>query len=129
MISSPCHPQGQIAWPKQQSSCWVGQPVEPRSNKHRQLKQYQQPRYSLQANALLHTADRDVQPAPAVHPGPPLDTNTIAAIVTGKLKVELYHHSRLRVLLCFGTFTLGFVAAFAQRNLQASQARAALNDQ
>lgn len=85
MTTSSCHPQKQLAWLKQQCTCWVGQPVKPRSNKHSQLRQFWQQRYSLHTNALLHTANRDVQPALAIDSGAPLDTNTIAAIVTGKL--------------------------------------------
>lgn len=81
MIASSCHPHGQMVWLKQQRRCWVGQHVEPRSNKHKQLRQCQRPHCSLKANALLHTAD--VQSTLANDSGTPLDTDTIAAIVTG----------------------------------------------
>lgn len=87
MLATCCHPQRQVLWLKQQRSCWVGQPVEPRSNKHRQLRQYQQPCYKLQTNAQPHIPDHDVQPAQAIVSGAPLHTNTVAAIVTGTLIV------------------------------------------
>lgn len=34
---------------------------------------------------MLHTVELVAKPAPAMTSGPPLDTDTIAAIVTGKL--------------------------------------------
>ena len=119
MIATFGHSQGQILWLKQKRSCWVGQPVEPRINKHRQLRQYQQLRYNLQTNALLHTPDRDVQPAPAIVSGAPLDTNTIAAIVTGKPIVGTVSPLKASCLDMLCNFHICLVAASTQQKLQA----------
>ena len=119
MTATSRHSQGQVVWLKQQCSCWVGQPVEPRSNKHRQLRQYQQPRYNLQTIALLHTPDRDVQPAPAIVSGAPLDTNTIAAIVTGKPIVGTVSPLKASCLDMLCNFHICLVAASTQQKLQA----------
>ena len=94
MIASVSHSQGQIVWPKQQHSCRLGQPIELRSNKVRQPRACQQRRYSLNASALLHTAERDIHNAVTHNSGRSLHGDTIAAIVTGELIVLPLHHSR-----------------------------------
>lgn len=91
MLASSCHPQRHILRVKHKDTCcWVGQPVDARPHKHRQLRQCQQPHYSSNTYALLRTAELVAKPAPAMTSGPPLDTDTIAAIVTGKLLVDLF---------------------------------------